>query len=343
MAKRKRLSPAILQGSPTELGAAGSAPERKSFLPPIAGIASDAASSAMIEEISHEMQKARTEGRMVLLVKLGDIELNHLVRDRVGGKDKALEELESSIRARGQQTPVDVVALEPGRYGLISGWRRCQAIAKLATDAGQRAEDAEVRVLLRAPKDASDAYLSMVEENELRVGLSYYERARIAAKAVEQGVFDTSKAALLSLFNTASRSKRSKIRSFLGVVQALDEVLKFPQEIGERLGLQLARQLDENAGFAAYLTRQLRQEIPKTAKNEQDILVLAMKEFAKKDGLERSLETKPKVKAHPYSERELRPGLLVRVYRDTGQIVLSGEALTPTLRGKLLTWLEGRL
>ena len=50
----------------------------------------------------------------------------------------------------------------------------------------------------------------MVEENEIRVGLSYYERARIVAKAVAQGVFETEKQALQRLFHTASRPKRSK-------------------------------------------------------------------------------------------------------------------------------------
>jgi hypothetical protein len=35
-----------------------------------------------------------------------------------------------------------------------------------------------------------EAYLAMVEENEIRVGLSFYERARIVARAAEAGVFE---------------------------------------------------------------------------------------------------------------------------------------------------------
>ena len=45
-----------------------------------------------------------------------------------------------------------------------------------------------------------DAYVAMVEENEIRVGLSFYERARIAAKSVEAGVYPDDRAALRALF-----------------------------------------------------------------------------------------------------------------------------------------------
>ena len=102
----------------------------------------------------------------------------------------------------------------------------------------------QVLALLRHPSEASEAYLAMVEENEIRVGLSYFERARIATKATDQGVYDSDKAALLSLFAAASRAKRSKIRSFLSVVRQLDGVLRFPQALGERLGLQLSKKLE---------------------------------------------------------------------------------------------------
>ena len=90
----------------------------------------------------------------------------------------------------------------------------------------------------------------MVEENEIRVGLSYYERARIAARAAELGVFPDTASALARLFASASRAKRSKIGSFLRLYTALDDRLRFPAAIPERLGLRLARALDADAGLA---------------------------------------------------------------------------------------------
>jgi ParB family chromosome partitioning protein len=72
-----------------------------------------------------------------------------------------------------------------------------------------------VLAVLRRPDTAAEAYVAMVEENEIRVGLSYYERARVAARAAEAGVFEDASAAIDVLFSTASKAKRSKIRSFV--------------------------------------------------------------------------------------------------------------------------------
>ena len=79
----------------------------------------------------------------------------------------------------------------------------------------------------------------MVEENEIRLGLSHYERARVAALATARGVFPSEDAALRALFATASRPKRSRIRAFLDLYHALDDVLRFPAHLPERLGLAL--------------------------------------------------------------------------------------------------------
>ena len=140
---------------------------------------------------------------MVLSLPLADIQLDYLVRDRTLVDDAEMTALMDSLRARGQQTPVEVADLGGGRYGLISGWRRCQALARLAQETGED-RFGTVLALLRRPEDASDAYLAMVEENEIRVGLSYFERARIVAKAAENGVIHR---------NNASRRKGSLMRS----------------------------------------------------------------------------------------------------------------------------------
>ena len=256
MAKRLRLTPPQ-DGYLAETGSVSAGSESKPTLAapfgagaaPIARVAADAATSAAFDQVSDELRRARVEGRLIQALPLDAVVQDHLVRDRVAVEPEELASLSESIRARGQQTPIEVVDLGHGRYGLISGWRRLAALRGLLAETGD-ARFATVLALLRTPADAASAYVSMVEENEIRVGLSYYERARIVAKAVEQGVFQTPKQALQSLFSTASRAKRSKIGSFLTIVAALDGTLRHPTLIGERTGLALAQALEADPTLA---------------------------------------------------------------------------------------------
>ena len=107
-----------------------------------------------------------------------------------------------------------------------------------------------MQALVRRPETAADAYVAMVEENEIRLGLSQYERARVAARAAARGVFADEEAALRALFATACRPKRSRIRAFLALYHGLDAALRFPAAIPERLGLALVERLREGRGPA---------------------------------------------------------------------------------------------
>src|SRR4029078_6586868 len=90
---------------------------------------------------------------------------------------------------------------------------------------------ATVQALVRRPETAADAYVTMVEENEIRLGLSHYERARVAALPTPRRVFASEDDALRTLFPPASRPKRSRIRAFLDIFHALDEVFRFPAHL----------------------------------------------------------------------------------------------------------------
>ena len=334
MAKRKRLTPA----NPAYLGAA---PETKSMSPlgpatlraPIADVASEASATAALAQMSDELANARSSGRMIAMLDLAHVKMDYLVRDRVAADDEEMQALIASLRDRGQQTPIEVADLGGGSYGLISGWRRCQALMRLNSEDG---ETRQVLALLRKPAEASDAYLAMVEENEIRVGLSYFERARIAAKAADQGVYDSDKAALLSLFRAASRAKRSKIGSFLPVVRQLDGVLRFPQALGERMGLQLGKLLEEDASFAAQLTKLLRGAEVADAQTEQAVIAQAL--TSEKE----AKVPKAKTNATAYTETEIRPGLTLRDHGKDKRIEISGDNLTSELRHRLLYWLKSQ-
>lgn len=276
MAKRKRLTPA----NPAFLEPA---PEAKSGFPmraPIADVAREASSTAAVEEMAQTLREAREGGRMVISVPLGDIALDYLVRDRVAVPDSEQAALVDSIARRGQQTPVELVDLGPDaapRYGLISGWRRVMALRSLASGGAGRADApagafAQVLGLLRQPGDASQAYLAMIEENEIRLGLSYYERARIALKSVQQGAFSDVPQALAVLFENASKAKRSKIKSFVTVACTLDGVLRFPTALGERLGLQLAQALEADDTLTYRLLKRIEAGNPVDFEAEQALI-----------------------------------------------------------------------
>ena len=330
MAKRKRLTPA----NPAFLDTP--APETKSMFStaPIADVARDASSTAALNELSDTLTKARDEGRMVVELPLHEIEINHLVRDRLVVDETEMRALRMSLRSRGQQTPIEVVALPEGRYGLISGWRRCQALAQIAKE--DHDNTPTVLALLRKPEEASDAYLAMVEENEIRVDLSYFERARIVSKAVEEGVFGMERTALQMLFKSASRAKRSKIGSFLPVVRALDGHLRFPHVLSERLGLSLAQALTEDAGFTETVQARLAAAEIDSAEAETAVITQALADRVQslKGGLESKSEP---------SETEFRDetvgAFILRRHKD-GTLSVLGAAWPERFEGDLKTLLR---
>lgn len=329
MAKRKRLTPA----NPLYLDD-GPGLETKSLMraAPIADVARDAATSSVASELAETLQKARDEGRMVVALPLADIRLDHLVRDRIVVDDDEMEALRNSLRDRGQQTPIEVVALSAGGYGLISGWRRCQALAQLGRDT--------VLALVRRPETAAEAYQAMVEENEIRVGLSYFERARIVAKAAEEGVYRDEKEALLDLFRAASRPKRSKIGGFLPIVHRLGGALLFPQGLSERLGLALGRALEEDADLTARLIRQLQRDNPTTPEAEAALIASALEGPAPLSPAPAPAPTakSPAPRPTPAAPRgeEVAPGIRM-VVAANGDVTLSG--LSETQRADLAGWL----
>lgn len=147
----------------------------------------------------------------------------------------------------------------------------------------------------------------------IRVGLSQYERARVAARATERGVFPSEKAALLALFAAASRPKRSRIRAFLELYHALDGVLRYPAHLPERLGLQLVEMV--RAGGGGRIAAAIAEADPPSPAAELAILG--------------ALVRRPRP-TRPSSREELRPGV-------TLADELRGHALTLRLEGEGVT------
>lgn len=366
MARRKRLTPAqtgYLTGeAPTETRAwagPGLSP------PPIAQVAADASATSALQEVAEVLASARAEGRLLLHLPLEAVEADYLVRDRLAMDPDEMTALVESLRSHGQRTPIEVTEIEPGRYGLISGWRRLTALAFLHDQTGER-RFARVLAIQRQPKTAGAAYVSMVEENEIRHGLSYYERARIAARAVEKGVFASEREALRLLFSNASRAKRSKIGSFLEIHRRLDGLLRFPAALPERLGLQLARVLETDQDRAAVLARTLGRTPAVSAEQELALITSLIGEAGSGDDVgdiavvaplpspeidrpavplapRRSSRGVAVQTGSPAATRtELRPGVFLSVAgSETNPVLtLSGPSVDPGLRARLEDWLR---
>ncbi|MCX7568036.1 ParB N-terminal domain-containing protein [Sulfitobacter sp. F26169L] len=300
MAKRKRLTPALLNDAPAAAPAARA---------PIAQIAGDVASTAAFEALRAELEGATREGRIIRAIPLEQVHEAYLIRDRQHTAEEDVEALYHSIRSRGQQAPIEVVMVEDG-FGLISGWRRLQALRALYADTGEE-RFATVQALVRQPAAQADAYVAMVEENEIRANLSFYERARVAVQTLRAGVFETEKEALQSLFASVSFSKRSKIKSFMPVVEALDEVLHAPQLIPERLGLALSKRLAEDGGAAARLRAHLR-EAHATGRAEREVLEAAVSDEA-------PAESKPEKNDRPTPAPNAAAGVTLPLQRKLGE------------------------
>ncbi len=326
MAKRKRLTPARMDAPVAEAPAASARPAL-STRPPIADVAHDAAASAALTEVAAELTAARSEGRLIQKLPLDVIDPGFLVRDRVAMDATEMQALVASLEARGQQTPIEVSDLGAGRYGLISGYRRYTALREVSEK--NPALDT-VLAVVRAPQEAAEAYLSMVEENEVRVDLSFYERGRIVARAKDAGVYRTDALALSALFAHVPRARRSKIGSFVGLVRALDDVLRFPTAISEKLGLAVAKQLGSDPGFTSRLKQALQITPPATAAEEVAVLTRVL----------RGPGVGAKTGAAPAEKIDVAPGITL-TRKASGRVELSGDRMRdPDVVARLIQTLK---
>lgn len=255
MARRRRIEAPSAEEL-ARIDSEGVAP-RPGPMAPIAQIAGEAASlgSALDPEAEAEraeaaaLRRLRAEGWEVREIAMAEIRTDAMTRDRMGMDPEALEELRASIRANGLRLPIEVSQRNPEGYDLISGLRRLTAMRDVAGQGGT------IRALVRPARDEAATLGAMVEENEVRVNLTSYERGRTASVAVQDGVFPDLDTAVATLFAAASKAKRSKVRSFARLHEELGDLLTFPQALSERQCLRLAGAL--KAGQGAALRRAL--------------------------------------------------------------------------------------
>ena len=183
---------------------------------------------------------------------------------------------------------------------------------------------------MRQPADLAESYVAMVEENEIRADLSFYERARIVARALEAGVFESEKQALQSLFGNATYARRSKIKSFLPIVADLGDVLKYPAHLSERAGLAISKALTSDPDAKARVRKALGRAKRSTAEVELSCLMGALKP--------KSSPTESKIDPNKGADRGSSEDITITA--KPGRIVLTGAGVTDELRQKLRAWLK---
>lgn len=285
MAKRRQLEvPSADALKEIEEGFARETP-RAGSRPPIADVAGDAALHAnplplqeREENARHRAEaaawkEAQANGLVVVELPLDDISVDGLSRDRIDMDEEDMAELRRSISDHGLRLPIEV--FEPsnpeaaGKYALISGFRRLTAIREL-NDLTGGARFSTIAAFVRNPDSLADAVVAMIEENEIRSGLSQYERGRAAAISVQDGIFASVDLAVAALFSSASKAKRSKIRSFALVHEELGDMLRFGASLSERQCLRVAAAV--RAGQSEAMRRALESHAVGTAQDEWAVL-----------------------------------------------------------------------
>ncbi|WP_170560730.1 ParB/RepB/Spo0J family partition protein [Ruegeria atlantica] len=287
MAKRRRLAvPKTEELEELEAGFAAKPSlnpfEGTASAPPIAQVAAEAASLSGMTTVTDRVELAKDQndaarwrdaqdaGLVAEMLPIDLIDAEYIRRDRMVEDEEAMAELLESLRNNGLRTPIEVTREGDG-FGLISGFRRLDAFRRLAKTDSQFAS---IPAFVRGIGSGQGAYVSMVEENELRSNLSPYERGRIAVLAVGQGIFESTEAAVDVLFAAASKAKRSKVRSFAMVHEALGDLLKHPVALSEKAGLKIASAL--RGGAQTRLRQALAEADVMDPKTEWDVLENAM-------------------------------------------------------------------
>ncbi|MEA5163356.1 ParB N-terminal domain-containing protein [Cereibacter johrii] len=215
------------------------------------------ASDALVEQRrqnaadAREFRAARDEGRVLVRLPVGEIEVDQLPRDRLDlegiAESDEMEELKASIRERGQREPIEVYLSSSGRYQLKKGWRRLTALRQLHAESQEDRFACAIARVTTPDADRADLYVDMVEENVIRQDLSFAEMAQIAlalAADPQAGVGDAD-AAVARLYRSLHKVKRSYIRSFVALMTAVGEDLPFPKGVPRDLGVDVARKLGD--------------------------------------------------------------------------------------------------
>ncbi|MEM1150377.1 MAG: ParB N-terminal domain-containing protein [Pseudomonadota bacterium] len=236
------------------------------------------------DALALEYQALKEAGQVIRDVPLEEVHTYLLVRDRVLKEDVELEDLITSIKEVGLSNPIRVVTRPGGGYELVQGYRRLSAYRRLAEDQPGGPWGTVPALILPGKTDIAGLYRRMVDENVIRKDLSFAEMARAAqAYAADPATeADTLKKAVGILYKSAAYSKRSYIRSFAYMLDRIGPHLAYPTEIPRKLGVDLARALEDEPAIATLIKEELEDwGDMRTIRDELDVLARYAREDAR--------------------------------------------------------------
>ena len=224
------------------------------------------------DRLAHEFVALKQQGLIVGRIPLDKVHASKLIRDRSASVDPELAELMDSIRSVGLSNPIQVEQMEDGSYELIQGFRRLSAFRKLAEEDDRFAT---IPAGITASGQGTETlYRLMVDENLVRKDISFAEMATLArgyGSDPRVGAPGTEEA-IRVLYASAGKQKRSYIRAFASLLDMLDKVLAFPEEIPRALGLQLRQRISDVPGTVGAISKALMKMPNRSVRDELDVL-----------------------------------------------------------------------
>ena len=247
----------------------------------------------------------------IQLIPLAEIDATALTRDRTGLDPEPQAELEASIAASGLRQPIELFPLDqargPARFGLLSGFRRLHAFRSLHA-ATSEDRYATIPAFLRERTSLAAALAAMVEENEIRAGLSPFERGLIAVTARNQGAFPSIEEAINGLYPNAGRVKRHRLRTLATFAEEMDGQFTAPETLKQAQVFRIAAAI--TAGFGE-LIRTALEESSLTDPDHQWQLLQPILAEAEEHA------RKPETSNHPGRPRRiLRPRYALTIRRE---------------------------
>ena len=177
------------------------------------------------DALAHEFVALRNAGQVIQMIPLGEVHSTLLTRERMSAEDVELDDLVTSIRDVGLSNPIRVLERpDGGGFELVQGHRRLSAYQRLWEETGEEQwASVPATIMPDGPADVAGLYRRMVDENVVRKDISFAEMAYAAknfAADPATGTSDVDKA-VAELFKSAPYSKRSRIRSFVSLLEKI--------------------------------------------------------------------------------------------------------------------------
>lgn len=274
------------------------------------------------DRLAHEHVRLKKQGLITDLIPIERIRTSKLTRDRSAAVDPDLEELKESIRSIGLSNPIRVEVDGDG-YQLVQGFRRLSAYRALYEEE-QDGAYAKIPAGFVATGEALEGlYRRMVDENLVRRDLSFAEMARLVLAYVRdpETAATSIEEAVRALYASANRQKRSYIAHFAILLQAIGDLLNFPEALPRALGLKVEKRLSEDMISHSELRTRLEAAKPTTAEAELAVL----KQFAEAAGQGGSKPAKPATVTAKTTLKCTVPAGTVRCSARNGKVELAME------------------